>query len=312
MNLNQLRAFYTVLKTGSFSSAAEALCVTEPAVFIQVRSLERHLGLTLLDKIGRELKPTEAGKVLYEYGEKIFTLVDEAARAVQELQDLKHGHLRVGVTQALAQYLMPIFVSDFQDRHPHIAVSMDGGSSRGLVEGILQHRYELAVVARVPYPDRITFIPYTRDDILLIVSPHHALAKKKKVSLSELTKEPVILTDAKSAVKFSVWKGFEKKGLHPSAIIEAGNLDFIKQLVEKGKGYSFLASICVQEEISKGILATIPLENGVFTMDIDVIHLKGKTLSPAAATFLTFMQEHRDSTSLRKLTDEITKRVGTS
>jgi DNA-binding transcriptional LysR family regulator len=310
MNLNQLRAFYTVLKTGSFSSAAEELCVTEPAVFIQVRSLERHLGFTLLDKIGRELKPTEAGKVLYEYGEKIFTLVDEAARAVQELQDLKHGHLRVGVTQALAQYLMPTLVSDFQDRHPHIAVSMDGGSSRGLVEGILQHRYELAVVARVPYPDRITFIPYTRDDILLIVSPHHALAKKKKVSLSELTKEPVILTDAKSAVKFSVWKGFEKKGLHPSAIIEAGNLDFIKQLVEKGKGYSFLASICVQEEISKGILATIPLENGVFTMDIDVIHLKGKTLSPAASTFLTFMQEHRDSTSLRKLTDEITKRVG--
>jgi len=312
MNLNQLRAFYTVLKTGSFSSAAEELCVTEPAVFIQVRSLERHLGFTLLDKIGKELKPTEAGKVLYEYGEKIFTLVDEAARAVQELQDLKHGHLRVGVTQALAQYLMPILVSDFQDRHPHIAVSMDGGSSRGLVEGILQHRYELAVVARVPYPDRITFIPYTRDDILLIVSPHHALAKKKKVSLSELTKEPVILTDAKSAVKFSVWKGFEKKGLHPSAIIEAGNLDFIKQLVEKGKGYSFLASICVQEEISKGILATIPLDNGAFTMDIDVIHLKGKTLSPAASTFLTFMQEHRDSTSLRKLTDEITKRVGMS
>ena len=312
MNLNQLRAFYTVLKTGSFSSAAEALCVTEPAVFIQVRSLERHLGFTLLDKIGRELKPTEAGKVLYEYGEKIFTLVDEAARAVQELQDLKHGHLRVGVTQALAQYLMPIFVSDFQDRHPHIAVSMDGGSSRGLVEGILQHRYELAVVARVPYPDRITFIPYTRDDILLIVSPHHALAKKKKVSLSELTKEPVILTDAKSAVKFSVWKGFEKKGLHPSAIIEAGNLDFIKQLVEKGKGYSFLASVAVREEITKGLLVTIPLDNGAFTMDIDVIHLKGKTLSPAASTFLAFMQEHRDSTSLRKLTDEITKRTGVS
>lgn len=312
MNLNQLRAFYTVLKTGSFSGAAEELCVTEPAVFIQVRSLERHLGFTLLDKIGKELKPTEAGKVLYEYGEKIFTLVDEAARAVQELQDLKHGHLRVGVTQALAQYLMPILVSDFQDRHPHIAVSMDGGSSRGLVEGILQHRYELAVVARVPYPDRITFIPYTRDDILLVVSPHHPLAHKKKVSLSELAKEPVILTDAKSAVKFSVWKGFEQRGLHPSSIIEAGNIDFIKQLVEKGRGYSFLASICVREEISKGILSTVPLENDIFTMDIDVIHLKGKTLSPAASTFLTFMQEHRDLTSLRKLTDEIKKRVGMS
>jgi DNA-binding transcriptional LysR family regulator len=309
MNLNQLRAFYMVIKTGSFSGAAEELCVTEPAVFIQVRSLERHLGFTLLDKFGKELRPTEAGRVLYDYGEKIFTLVEEATKAVQELQDLKKGFLRLGVTQPLAQYLMPVLISAFQDKYPRIAVSMDGSSSRELVEGILQHRYELAVVARVPYPEKITYIPYTRDDILLVVSPHHHLATRDTVSLSELAKEPVILTDAKSAVKFSVWKEFEEKGLHPSAIIEAGNIEFIKQLVEKGKGYSFLASVCVREEIKKGILATIPLENGGFAMDIDIIHLKGKTLSPAAATFLHYMQENRDASSLGKLTDEINKKT---
>lgn len=312
MNLNQLRGFYTVLKTGSFSRAAEELCVTEPAVFIQVRSLERHLGFTLLDKVGNELHPTAAGRILYEYGEKIFTLVDEAVNAVQGLQDLKHGHLRVGVTQALAQYLIPVLIPGFQERYPHITVSMDGGSSRGLVEGILQQRYELAVVARVPYPDKITSIPYTRDNILLIISPHHALAKKEQVSLAELAKEPVILTGAKSAVKFSVWKGFEKRGLHPAAIIEAGNIEFIKQLVEKGKGYAFLASVCVLEEIRKGVLATVPIEDESFTVDIDVIHLRGRTLSPAASTFLAFMQEHRKSDSLRILTDEITKKTTTS
>ncbi|NTW35697.1 MAG: LysR family transcriptional regulator [Syntrophobacteraceae bacterium] len=130
MNLNQLRAFYMVIKTGSFSGAAEELCVTEPAVFIQVRSLERLLGFTLLDKFGKELRPTEAGRILYDYGEKIFTLVEEATKAVQELQDLKKGSLRLGVTQALAQYLMPLLISVFQDKYPHIAVYMDGSSSR--------------------------------------------------------------------------------------------------------------------------------------------------------------------------------------
>lgn len=312
MNLNQLRAFYTVIKTGSFSNAAHELCVTEPAVFIQVRSLERQLGFTLLDKFGKELRPTEMGRILYDYGEKIFTLVDEATRAVQELQDLKRGYLRLGVTQALAQYLMPLLIPAFQDRYPRIAVSMDGGSSRGLVEGILQHRYELAVVARVPYPEEINFIPYTRDEILLVVSPHHPLAARKKVSLEELAKEPVILTDAKSAVKFSIWKGFEKRGLYPATIIEAGNIEFIKQWVEKGKGYSFLASICVREEIKQGLLTTIPVEDCSFAMEIDVIHLKGKTLSPAAATFLHFMQEQSGSMSLSNLTDEITKRASSA
>jgi DNA-binding transcriptional LysR family regulator len=311
MNLNQLRAFYSVIKTGTFSKAADELCVTEPAVFIQVRSFERYLGFTLLDRFGKELRPTEIGRVLYEYAEKIFTLVDEATNAVKDLQDLKKGYLRLGVTQSLAQYLMPLLVPTFQDRYPHIAVYMDGSSSRGLVEGILEHRYELAVVARVPYPDRINFIPYTRDEILLVVSPHHGLAKREKVSLEELAKEPVILTDAKSAVKFSIWEGFEKRGLQPAAIIEAGNIEFIKQLVEKGKGYSFLASVCVREEIRRGVLTTIPLEQGDFAMDIDIIHLKGKTLSPAASTFLHFMQENRESTSLGKLTDKITKRAST-
>jgi DNA-binding transcriptional LysR family regulator len=206
---------------------------------------------------------------------------------------------------------MPLLIPGFQDRYPHVAVYMDGGSSRGLVEGILQHRYELAVVARVPYPERITFIPYTQDKILLVVSPHHSLAKKKKVSFEELAKEPVILTDAKSAVKFSVWKEFEKRGLQPAAIIEAGNIEFIKQWVEKGKGYSFLASVCVREEIKRGALLAIPLEEDDFAMNIDIIHLKGKTLSPSASKFLYFMQENRDSTSLGKLMDEITKKPAT-
>jgi DNA-binding transcriptional LysR family regulator len=308
MNINQLRAFYTVIKTGSFANAAEELCVTEPAVFIQVRSLERYLGFTLLDKLGKEIRPTAAGRILYEYGEKIFTLVDEAAKAVQELQDLKRGHLRVGVTQSMAQYFMPTFISNFQDQYPHISLYIAASSSRILVERVLKHHYELAIVARVPYPEKINFIPYTRDEILMIVSPNHPLAKRKKVSLEELAKEPVILTDAKSAIKLSIWKAFESRGLHPAAIIEAGDIDFIKQLVEKGKGYSFLAGVVVREEIKKGALVTVPLQDGNFTMDIDIIHFKGKTLSPAAATFLHFMQEQRDPTSLTKLIDKMTSK----
>ena len=105
MNLNQLRALYCVVKTGSFAKAAEELFVTEPAVYIQVRSLERDMGFTLLDRFGKELHPTEMGKLLYNYGEKIFSLVEEATQAVHELQDLKRGSLRLGAAKALAQYM---------------------------------------------------------------------------------------------------------------------------------------------------------------------------------------------------------------
>lgn len=305
MNLNQLRALYCVVKTGTFARAAEELCVTEPAVYIQVRSLERDMGFTLLDRFGKELRPTEIGKLLYDYGEKIFSLVEEATFAVHELQDLKRGSLRLGAAKALAQYLMPVMISTFQDRHPHISIRLEERSSRGLVDGILHHRFELAIVARVPYPERVAIIPFTQDELILVASPRSKLLMKDKVTLQDLTTEHIILTDAKSATKFNIWHEFEKRGLTPASIIEAGNTEFIKSLVKKGKGYAFLSNICVREDIQNGTLVAIPLDEGSLTMGIDIIHLKGKTLSPAAATFLYFLQENKGSGNLTMLADDL-------
>jgi DNA-binding transcriptional LysR family regulator len=305
MNLNQLRALYSVIKTGAFSKAAEELFVTEPAVYIQVRSLERDLGFTLLDKFGKELRPTEMGKLLYDYADKIFSLFDEAREAVKEMQNLKKGSLLLGAAKAMAQYLMPTIVASFQDRYPLIAVHLDERSSRELVESILQHSFEMAIVARVPYPDGITFIPFSRDELILVLSPRNKLLGKKSISIQDLATEPLILTDARSATRFHTWQEFEKRGLKPAAIIEAGNTEFIKHLIKKNKGYSFLSSICVNDEIRKGDLATIPLDEGRFYMDIDIIYLRGKTLSPAATTFLHFLQENNRSGNLTELTDDL-------
>ncbi|MBW6486573.1 MAG: LysR family transcriptional regulator [Syntrophobacterales bacterium] len=307
MNLNQLRALYCVVKTGTFARAAEELFVTEPAVYIQVRSLEKDMGFILLDRFGKELQPTEMGKLLYDYAEKIFGLVAEATQAVQELKDLKSGSLRLGVTKALSQYLMPSVIANFQDRHPHLSIHLDERSSRELVEGILLHRFELAIAAKVPYPKRVAVVPFTRDELILVGSPSSKLLKQDKVTLENLTAESIIFSDARSATKFTMWHEFEIRGLSPTSIIEAGSTEFIKSLVKKGKGYAFIASICVREDINNGTLAAIPLAEGSFNMDICIIHLKGKTLSPAAAAFVSFLQKDKGSRTLTKLVDGLVK-----
>ena len=306
MNLNQLRVFYKVIKLGAYSKAANELCVTEPAVFIQIRSLERYVGFTLINRFGKELIPTEIGRLLYEYAKKIFALVEDLTVEVKELQELKKGSLRLGSARAIAQYLMPIVISSFQDSHPCIAVHLVERGSQGLVEDVMSHLLELAIVAKVPYPEQINAVPFSTDDILPIVAPGNKLMSKGSVSLQDLAGEPLICTDARSAIKFSVWNEFEKRGLHPSVVIEAGNIEFIKQLIKKNKGFSFLSEISVRDEIERGELSTMLLEDGKFSIDIDVIHLKGKTLSPVAATFLSFLQEHRHSNRLCELVEEMT------
>ena len=311
LNLNQLRCLHAVIKTGSFAKAADELCVSEPAVFIQVRSLERFVGFKLLEKSKRELLPTESGRLLYHYAEKIFGLVEEAATAVEELRDLRMGHLHIGATRTLCQYLMPAVISVFQDQYPHVKVHLDEGRSAELVQGVAHRRYEIAILGRVTYPESIEPVTFSRDDVVLIVSPESRLARKESVSFVELTREPVIVSDTGSGVRDAIEKAFEKRGLRPLATIEAANPEFIKSLVKQGRGYSFLAGLAVRDEVRRGELVTVPLTEGTFYLDIDVICLKNRILSPAASTVLNFLKEHRNTRDLGKLTDAMNRRAST-
>jgi hypothetical protein len=151
-------------------------------------------------------------------------------------------------------------------------------------------------------------IPFSRDKILVVVSPRNRLAGRKEVSLEDLNGQPVICRDAGSATNFVVASAFQKQGLTPSAIVEAANTEFIKDMVKKDKGYSFLASICVRDEIECGDLSVVHLKGGGFALDIDVVHAKGKILSPAAATFLNFLLQSNDMEDLSRTADKIGRR----
>ncbi len=306
LNLNQLRAFYSVVKTGTFSKAAEELFVTEPAVFIQVRSLERCLGFKLLDKFGKDITLTGNGKLLYEYADKIFRLVDETESAIKEVIALKSGDLRVGTANSLAQYLMPIIITAFQEHHPKIQVHLHEASSTELVKGVLAHDYEAAIVARVTYPDKIESIPLSREEIVLIASPLYKLVSKGTCTFGDLNGSPMICRDIGSATRQAVWHEFERRNIKPSAIIEAGNTEFIKSLVRNDKGIAFLAKICVMKEVEQGVLTIIKLEEGPFFLDIDMIHVKGKTLSPTASAFLQFLQKTSSVENLGSFVQEMT------
>jgi len=312
LNLNQLRCLHAVVKTGSFSRAADELCVSEPAVFIQVRSLERFVGFKLLEKSKRELLPTESGRLLYQYAEKIFGLVEEAANAVEELRDLRMGHLHMGATRSLCQYLMPAVISVFQDQYPDVKVHLDEGRSAELVQGVVHRLYELAILGRVGYPESVDATTFSRDEVVLIVSPESRLARKERVSFQELAREPVIVSDTGSGVREAIERAFEKRGLKPQTTIEAANPEFIKSLVKQGRGFSFLACLAVRDELRRGDLVAVPLTEGSFYLDIDVICLKNRILSPAAQTILNFLKEHRNTRDLGKLTDAMNRRATVS
>jgi DNA-binding transcriptional LysR family regulator len=305
MNFNQLRAFYTVAKTGAFSKAAQELLVTEPAVLIQVKTLERYLGCKLLDRFGKDWRTTEAGRILYDYAERIFGLVTDVDRQVKELQALKSGELRIGSVKALAQYLMPRLVSSFQIAHPTIRLLLSDGNSEELVKGVLDHQFELALVARIPYDDRISALPFSRERIVVVISPESELSNREDVSLEELNEYPVICRDGGSATSLAMRTIFAQHGLNPSSVIESANTEFIKDMIKQRRGYSFVSAICVRKEIDWGELATVPLKGGDMEIEIDIIRLKDKALSPAASAFVNFLRERSDPENLVRMADRM-------
>lgn len=309
ININQLKCFHAVAKTGRFSRAADELHVSQPAVFVQVRALEQFVGFKLLEKLHKEYVPTEGGKLLFEYADKIFALLDETMSVVQGLRDLKAGSLRVGAARAVCQYLMPPVISLFQDEYPLINIHLDEGPSEELLQGVLHNRYEIAIMARVDYPPNVNAIPFTKDEVLLVVSPKSDLLGKGSVSLEQLAQEPVICADKGTAMRTAIEKAFEKKGLKPQAIIEATNTEFIKHLVKQNRGYTFISRVSVRKEIKVGELATLPLENDNIFLYVDVIHVKGKILSPIASTFLNFLQANKNLNSIGKLTDTFSRKA---
>lgn len=308
INLNQLRAFFSVAKTGAFSKAAEELFVTEAAVFIQVRSLERYLGLKVLDKFGKDFLPTETGRMLFSYAEKIFGLEEEADKALKEIRSLNSGELRLGTTKAIAQYFMPEAISLFQDLYPKIRAVLSEGSSEELVKEVMNHQVELALTARIPYPDRISAKPFSKDRIVAIVAPDSDLLGRDEVSLQDLNRLPIICREPGSATRLAMSAVFERLGIEPSSTIESENAEFIKDMVKKNKGYSLLTGICVRHEIERGLLGEVRLKGRELALPVDVIHRKGKTLSPAATTFLTFLRETCDPEDLGKTADMVGER----
>ncbi|NIR17080.1 MAG: LysR family transcriptional regulator, partial [Desulfobacterales bacterium] len=135
INLNQLRAFYFAAREKSVTKAAEILHVTQPAVTMQIKALDQALGLKLFRKYGKQLELTEAGKVLFQYAEKIFGMVEQMEYELKGYMALSHGSLTIGTTRSFARHLMPGLLSRFQESYPGVKVILKEGSSQEIADG---------------------------------------------------------------------------------------------------------------------------------------------------------------------------------
>lgn len=291
MNLNQLRVFYEAARSGSFTGAARKLCITQPAVTAQMKALEDQCNLKLFKKKGRRLFLSDEGGTLYEYTRKIFEYEKEVEDVIEEMRKLKRGILRLGTSKAYARYFMPFLISSFHEAFPHIMVHLDEGSSFDIIRSLVDLKNEVAVIAKVKEEPGVTFLPFKRDRLVLILAPTHPLAKRKSVSVEQLADDPMIMKEAGSGTRKRVNELFSAKGLAPNVLMETSNTEFIKQLVQRGEGISFLVEEAVAAEIREKRLATVSLAGETPFLDVCIAFLGDQHLSHPAKAFVEMLKK---------------------
>ena len=256
INLNQLRAFYQVAKCQNVSLAAMQLFVSQPAVTAQVKLFEESCGLKLFKKKGRSLILTDAGNILFENAKKIFEYEKKIEDAVAQMKELKKGNLKLGSARTYARYFMPFLLTGFRDAYPHIKIHLDEGSSREMIQSLIELKNEVVIIAKADEQPNIAFIPFSREELVLILSPNHRLADKDSIDFEQFAEEPIIMKDPGSGTRKLVDDLFLNNDVTPNVLMETGDAEIIKLLVQHGEGISFLAKEAVAVELKEKKLVT--------------------------------------------------------
>jgi len=289
LNMNQLRAFYHVAKSLSFSAAAEDLYVSQPAVSKQIKLFEEVCNLKLFIWRKNRLYLTDEGKKILVYASRIFDLEKQLEDTINDFRSHKQGSLHIGTTKTYAKFLMPVLLAPFQQMFPGIIIDLDEGSSLAMTESLLDFRNSLAIIAKVRETSDILFCPLLLDEIVLIASPRHHLAERGPISIESLCGENLVIKEHGSGTRKYVERIVHDKGILLNFVAQTSNMDFIKQLVKKQHAISFVVKTSVELELAKKELVTIPIKNQKFSLEVYLAYLQHYELPLAAKAFENFI-----------------------
>lgn len=294
LNFHQLHIFFTVAEKGSFSAAAQALHMTQPAVTMQVQSLEDYFGTKLLHRSTKRIELTEAGRTLMPFAQRSIELIRDTDATMSKFTKQLKGRLQLGASLTIGEYILPRVLGPFGQEYPHIAISMKVMNTGQIMEDILNHQLNFGLIeAPVNHPD-MHMEAVMSDELKLIVAASHPLADKESVTLEEAISYPFVLREQGSGTRLVMEEELKTRNLDPSSlniVMELGSTGAVKSAVEAGIGISFVSASSVKHEVALGLIRIIPLSDASFKRQFYSIYLKSALLPISAVTFLTFLRE---------------------
>ncbi len=294
MDTKQLAAFCAVVERRSFSQAADQLGVTQPAVSLQIRSLEQRVGQQLLDRSGRRVEPTEAGLRLYRGAQRLIALEQQLlADLGEEAEGELKGRLEIGASTGPGGTVLPVILGEFQQLNPLVHVALTVSDTHHVVEQVGRRELELGIVGVAGRHRGVTFEPFYRDEVVLAVPAGHARAGKA-MTLEELKAEPLVLMQEGAGIRQMIDEELRELGLRLRDLnvkLELGLQESARAAVLGGFGATFISRIAIEGDLAAGTLAIARVEGLEPARDVQLARASGRAETRVAQEFVRFARE---------------------
>ncbi len=260
--------------------------ITQSAVSQQLRTMERHFKVLIIDRSQKKFRLTREGQKLYDCAKEILHRYEKLNCELQEMRKVISGNIHIATIYSIGLHELPPYIKRFLKKYPSVNVRVEYRRSNLVYDDILHNAVDLGLVAFPNRKRQVEVIPFCEDDLVLICHPKHRLAQYARVSVSELKDDKLIGFESDIPTRRATDQILRDQNLNPEPIMEFDNIETVKRAVEINAGIAIVPQATVQQEKRQGTIAQVGLNGGAYTRPLAIIHRKGRALTPAMKKFI--------------------------
>jgi len=285
LDLHKLHVFLAAADHEHFSRAADSLHISQPAVSAHVKDLERHLGVDLFERVGREVRLTKAGQLVKVYARRMLDLGVELEQAAEDVKGVSRPHLKIGASTTPGAYLLPALLGSFSERHPEVEVAVEIGNTAAIANRIHSGELHVGLLGAKVVSPGLHLEPWLDDTLLLVVAPGHRW-HGRQIEACELAEEALVAREPGSATNDVTRQALHAAGVSMRTALVLGNSEAVKGAVARGMGVAFLSEAAVVREVADGRLGRCAVQGFTIKRTFQLARALGRRLTAAEAAFI--------------------------
>ena len=281
MHVENLKIFSDLVESESFSRAAKLNGITQSAVSQQLRAMEKHFSILIVDRSQKQFRLTREGQKLYETAKEILYLYEKLNSELQEMKKVISGTIHISTVYSIGLHELPPYVKAFLSKYPEVNIRVEYRRANNVYEDILTNSIDLGLIAYPQYHKQLEVLPFHDDILILVVSPEHPLAGKNNITLQEIADQKFIGFEPDIPTRKATDQIFKDEGIEMEPVMEFDNVETVKRAVEINAGIAILPQTTVTREEAQGLLKVIKFKDKIYKRPRALIHRKGRALTPA-------------------------------